>query len=306
MKATAAGPEQPRESCGRSPGIRRSAVFVMVLAAAVAIAANGGPAGQIARIDAVTGRLEGPWHRVALGLELAVFEVGQARLKVLRGDPELWETIALAVSDIGGQPRSARQWGEEFGLSAVINAGMFDLDRRTHIGYFRVGRHLNNPIWIQRGYRQVACFEPREPELPRFVLVDLDADIPAELTERYEIVAQNLRLVRKPGENRWPVDTRPWPEACLGEDSQGRFLWIYCRQPHTMHDFVEILLGLPLNLVAAQHLEGGLQAQLWLAQDLLASAGGEQPLALWRAEQLGQPDWPIPNVLGLRPRASDR
>jgi hypothetical protein len=248
--------------------------------------------------------LDSPWHPVAAGLELAVFPVGPAAIHVLRCDPEQWETVALAVSELGGPPRTARAWAEDFGLTAAINAGMYDTDLSTHIGYFRTGEHVNNPVWVQRGYRQAACFEPRDPDRPRFILKDLDAHDPAVFADRYGIVIQNLRLISKPGENRWQPDTRPWAEACLGEDDQGRMLWIYCRHPHSMHEFNEILLALPLGLVAAQHLEGGRQAQLWVAVDDLALRGGQPPPQTWRAGRGGNAGWPVPNVLGLRPRAA--
>lgn len=246
-----------------------------------------------------------PWLTLAAGLELTAFKVGQASVLVLRSDPERWETVALAVTANGGEPRSARAWGEQHGLVAVINAGMYDIDRRTHMGYFRIDEHVNSGAWTTRRYQQAACFEPREPGLPRFVLMDLDRHEPADFADRYRIVVQNLRLIRKPRENRWFDVTRPWSEACLGEDGQGRQLWIYCRQPHVMRDFNEILLALPIDLVAAQHLEGGVQAQLWVAlTDLLGSGGVSALPAEWPTGQLTGAGWPVPNVLGLRARST--
>jgi hypothetical protein len=243
-----------------------------------------------------------PWRALAPGLELAVFTVGPADIQVLRADPERWRTVALALSAVGGGPRTARAWGEEFRLTAVINAGLFAADLKTHIGYFRTGRHVDSGLWIQRDYRQAACFEPREPDLPRFVLKDLDAHDPADFADRYDIVVQNIRLIGKPGRNRWPRDTRPWAEACLGEDDRGRLLWIHCRHPLSMHEFNEILLGLPLGLVAAQHLEGGRQAQLWVDIGTLAADGGQPPPPRWSAPAAANVGWPVPNVLGLVPR----
>jgi len=240
-------------------------------------------------VGAVPGNNDEPWQRLAPGLELARFQAGEAVVEVLRIDPELWQTVALAVSDLGGGNRTMRQWATEFDLTAVINAGMYATDLRTHTGYFHTGDHVNNPRWVQRDYRQAACFEPREAGLPRFVLQDLDAVPESTFVHHYDIVIQNLRLVRKPRENRWQPRPRRWSEACLGEDGQGRMLWIYCRRPLDMHAFNEIILDLPLDLVAAQHLEGGPQARLWLNPN----RGGDQsadsgPL--------------LPNVLGLRPR----
>jgi len=288
---------------GRKPSGRlvsgAGAVLVWLLTAAAAL---GDPARAAPNPAEQTD--SAAWRLLAPGLELATFTVGSASIQVLRSDPERWQTVALAVSELGGAPRAARAGGAEFGLTAVINAGMYGDDLRTHTGHFRTGDHVNNPRWNQKDYRQAACFEPRESGLPRFVLMDLDMHPPAAFADRYDIVIQNIRLIRKPGENRWPPDTRPWSEACLGEDDQGRMLWIYCRQPHSMHAFIEILLALPLALVAAQHLEGGLQAQLWVASTAPAAAvpphvtNGHQP------PPLAQPGWPVPNVLGLRPRAA--
>ena len=238
---------------------------------------------------ALAGDGDDPWQLLEPGLELARFKAGEAVVEVLRVDPERWQTVALAVSDLGGGNRTMRQWATEFDLAAVINAGMYATDLRTHTGYFHTGDHVNNPRWVQRDYRQAACFEPREVGLPRFVLQDLDAVPESTFVHHYDIVIQNLRLVRKPRENRWPPRPRRWSEACLGEDIRGRMLWIYCHRPLDMHTFNEIILDLPLDLVAAQHLEGGPQARLWLSSD----PSGDQttdsgPL--------------LPNVLGLRSR----
>ncbi len=233
-----------------------------------------------------------PWQTLAPGLELARFEVPPATVEVLRIDPERWETVALAASDTDGSVRTVSQWGREFDLTAVINAGMYATDHRTHVGYFRTGDHVNNGIWNQRDYRQAACFEPREPGLPPFALQDLDAAPESTFAHRYDIVIQNLRLVRKNGDNRWNPGDRRWAEACLGEDASGRMLWIYCRHPHDMHAFNEILLSLPIDLVAAQHLEGGTEAQIWIDPALHTAS---RTLL----------NFPIPNVLGIRLRTSE-
>jgi len=226
-----------------------------------------------------------PWIELSPGLDLARFD--DASLTVLRIDPDLWETVALAVSEQGGALRSARQWGRDHGLRAVINAGMYAEDHLTHTGYFRIGDHVNNGIWNRKDYKQAACFGPRDPSLPLFALRDLDAAPESTFAHRYDVVIQNLRLIKNDAENRWSPGTRRWSEACLGEDSQGRMLWIHCRKPRTMHDLNEELLALPIDLVAAQHLEGGVQAQLWVDPELAdLDLGG----------------WPVPNVLGIRPR----
>ncbi|MEZ4388118.1 MAG: phosphodiester glycosidase family protein [Candidatus Krumholzibacteriia bacterium] len=241
-----------------------------------------------------------PWAGLADGLDLGVFETDQGPLTVLRIDPARWQTVALAASALDGRSRTAAEWGQEHGLTAVINAGMYGADLLVHTGYFRTGEHVNNGIWNQRDYRQVACFEPREPGLPLFVLQDLDTVAESSFAHRYDVVVQNLRLIKKPGENRWSPQARRWSEACLGEDADGRMLWIFSRTARSMHDLNRALLDLPLGLVAAQHLEGGPEAQLWVAPAHLDMIGSDETGSV--EHDLNRTAWRVPNVLGIRPR----
>jgi hypothetical protein len=242
----------------------------------------------------------GEWEQLAEGLDLGRFTDDVGTIVVLRIDPERYETVALAASAGDGRSRTARQWGREHGLVAVINAGMYAQDHATHTGYFHVGDHVNNGRWNQNDYRQAACFEPRRPGLPRFVLHDLD-EVPEDtFVADYDVVVQNLRLIKKPGENRWPPRPRKWSEACLGEDAEGRQLWIFSRQARSMHDLNEVLLALPIALVAAQHLEGGPEAQLWIDPAGLESVGSYES-GFWESYS-NHVAWAVPNVLGIRPR----
>jgi len=240
------------------------------------------------------------WQDLDDGLDLGVFPAGNGSVTVLRIDPQRWETVALAASALDCSNSTARQWARKHDLIAVINAGMYAADHSTHTGYFRTGDHVNNGLWNQSDYRQVACMEPRREGLPRFVLHDLDEVPESSFMDDYGVVVQNLRLIKKPGENRWSQQPRRWSEACLGEDAQGRMLWIFCRKPHSMYDFNELLLSLPLELVAAQHLEGGPEAQLWIEPTHLEAVGSFETGFL--ESDANKVAWPVPNVLGLRRR----
>ncbi|MCP5067097.1 MAG: phosphodiester glycosidase family protein [bacterium] len=238
------------------------------------------------------------WEELAPGLELGLFAVenpggsGDARIEILRIDPGLWDLELLCRS--AGQGRgelSAKGWCEIHDLKAAINAGMFDLDHETHVGYLQAGEHVNSKR-VNR-YESVAAFDPIDnSELPPFRIFDLDdpAVSLSGIREDYGTVIQNLRLIKRPGENRWSRQDRRWSEAALGEDTAGRALFIFCRRPFSMHDFNELLLGLDIDLVAAQHLEGGPQAQLHLRHESVVAA-----------DMVGDSPWPIPFVLGIRP-----
>lgn len=241
----------------------------------------------------------GVWQQLETGLELGRFSTRDTipdpagDLVVLRVDPQLWELRLLAVSAEEGAPnRSARAWCEDFGLVAAINAGMFQRDRRTHVGYLRVdgqvlSAHTNS-------YQSALALDPRRDGLAPFRIFDLDLVPLEEVLADYDDVAQNLRLIKRPGTNRWSKQTRRWAEAALGEDSTGRALLIYCDSPNPMHTLNGLLLALPLDLVCAQHLEGGNDAQFYIAHDKFTGGFKEG------ADKIVS--WPIPNAIGVRRR----
>lgn len=264
--------------------------------------------GLVTMLLALNASASDPWQELAPGLELGRLatsrpsHLGDSTITIVRIDPERWQLEVHGIDDEAATRRTARQWSRDRGLVAAINAGMFDLDRRTHIGLLRSGERVNNPR--VNHYRSVAAFDPRADGLPAFRIFDLDAPgVSVDgIAADYASLVQNLRLIKRPGENRWSQQDRRWSEAALGEDRAGRILFIFCRSPFSMHDLNQELLGLDLELVAAQHLEGGPEAQLYL------SSGGVE-LDLWGSYETAFMEtdanaaaWPIPNVLGIRPR----
>ena len=79
----------------------------------------------------------------------------------------------------------------------------------------------------------------------------------------------------------------------LAQDESGRALFILCTRNLSMHEFNEMLLELPLGIVAAQHLEGSGAAGLW-ARTL--------PPDYRQAMIAGSA---VPNVLAVTKRAAD-
>ncbi|PLX76605.1 MAG: hypothetical protein C0615_06535 [Desulfuromonas sp.] len=250
---------------------------------------------------------ETAWEILAPGMQVARFEVNSpvpvsdTDITVLRVDPQKWGldiATPMLASDSGGM--TAREWSWNRKLAAVINAGMFGQDHRTHLGFMQVrdqvlSGHVNS-------YKSVAAFDPRREGLPPFCMFDLD--VPGvsvdSILQDYSSVVQNLRLIKKPGQNRWSQQEKAWSEVALGEDSMGRILFIFCRAPMSMHDFNNKLLSLDLNLVAAQHLEGGPEAQMFVNIDgQTYEKFGSYETGFTEHDHNGAA-WPVPNVLGVK------
>lgn len=257
------------------------------------------------------GITHGPWQALAPGMDLGTFPAsrpsssGDSRITVLRIDPALWSLEFVGVSlDDESSARTARQWSKAHRLTAAINAGMYGTDYRTHVGYLRFREHINNDN--VNAYKSVAAFDPRRDGLPLFRIFDLDSPgVSMEsISQDYASLVQNLRLIKRPGQNRWSPQKKMWSEAALGEDESGRMLFIFCRSPYTMHDLNNELLRLGIGLVAAQHLEGGPQAQLYIhAGEVEFEISGSHGTSSRENDDISV-SWPIPNVLGVRPRVA--
>ena len=255
----------------------------------------------------VAGAAENPWVALGGGLELGRFPVAgpgshPAQVQVLRIDPRRWELTLHGLPGGESAGYTAREWSRREGLVAAINAGMYQEDYRTHSGYMRA----DGTVFSRgtNGYLSAAAFDPVDPKDPPFRIFDLDDDPLAAVLPRYRRVVQNLRMIKRPGENRWSSQERRWSEAALGEDREGRALLIFCGAPLPLDRLIEALLSLPLGLVAAQHLEGGTQAQLYVAAggQTIELVGGYE--GVFAAPDPNRPAWPIPTVIGVRARAA--
>lgn len=234
-----------------------------------------------------------PWLEIEPGLEATRFDTrtrqsaAKGDLIVIRVDPERWDLkILTGARDGDGVERNVRQWCTDFNLSVAINAGMFQEDNTTHVGFCQIdGKVVNGAA---NNYRSAMAMGPVDPEDAPFRIFDLDEDSLKDIRKRYGTVVQNLRLIKRPRQNRWEPGKEKWRECALGEDGAGRALLLACTTAWSMEEFNNILLALPLDIQAAQHLEGSATARLWLDHPGLKG---------WMESSFAGP--PLPNVLGV-------
>jgi phosphodiester glycosidase len=248
------------------------------------------------------------WQTLAPGMELKYVTPhgasgSNSAITILRMDPKQWELALLGTSQTGESTgHTAREWCLKGKFTAAINAGMFSTDGKSHIGYMRNGEHVNSSK--RNSYQSVAAFNPQSASAAAFRIFDLDAPGVSfeSILKDYGAVVQNLRLIKRAGVNAWPSQEKKWSEAALAEDDGGRILFIFFREPYNMHDLNQELLGAGLGIVAAQHLEGGPEAQLYfraggVEKEMFGSYG-----ASLQVNGENTIPWPIPNVLAVRPR----
>lgn len=281
---------------------------VAARAASVAPVAQAGVSGRTPRNGRPDARV---WRRIADGVEYAVVQaipkpgIGDGRFHLVRIDPSRAPLRAGVARLDGKGKRTAEAWSREEGMAVVFNAGMFDLgDHLTHAGRFHVGAHVNSDAWIGR-YKSLLvqrCAKARPGAQCTATVEDADRE-PVPMPSA-DLLVQNLRLIRHPGENVWPVNRRRWSETALASLEDGRLLVVFSRTPLTMRDFNERLLGLGLGVRAAMHLEGGPEASL-----SIHGGGVEVDLAGsyetgFNEDDTNESRWPVPNVLGVGTRSA--
>jgi hypothetical protein len=205
-----------------------------------------------------------PWEHLAEGVETRTMRLGSLDgVHVVRVTPGVAKLQLGLASEAKSDPRTAADWAKKSGAVAVINAGMYEPDYRSNTGHLHCGKHVNQAAWKSQ-YQSVLAFNPKDPKLPAFTMIDLDQSGAMETLEKYQCVVQNLRLVRAPGENVWQPTRRKWSESAAALDNEGRLLLLFSRSPISMDAYARALLASDLGVVRAMHLEGGPEASLSL------------------------------------------
>lgn len=248
----------------------------------------------------------GPWKTLEQGLDLGVFQnnkpslFNNGEISVLRVDPRQWDIKLYSIKQLGYQNGiSTKEWSRRHHLTAAINAGMYLQDMSTHVGFMQIGEETQGRR--VNSYHSLAAFSPRTEGAAPFRIFDLDetdADF-GRITKEYTYAVQNLRLIKRPRLNRWEQQDRRWSGVALGEDSEGRALFIFSSNLLSMHDFNELLLSLPLDLVTAQHLEGGKEAQLYINHPDFTKELDNSIDRLYLGQDRRLGGWPIPNIIGV-------
>ncbi len=242
------------------------------------------------------------WRKLDDGLEFGDLpaprkaEAGDSRILVLRIDPRRYEFRLMCASAAADKkPLTARQWCQQHGLAAAINASMYAKDELTSVSLLKGPRHQNNSH--VSADKMMLVFEPTDPAEPPARLVDLDRQTAADVLRKYSGAAQNIRMISQAGKNVWRQQPRKPSVAAIGMDRQGMILFIHSRSAYTVHDLIDMLMEMPLGLTMCMYVEGGSPAQMYVR------SGGFELEAVGNYEAL--PDGEnkvvraVPNVIGI-------
>lgn len=247
------------------------------------------------------------WKELEPGLFLAEFTapvtspVGNSRITVLKIYPSHYQLKLLCASEYDGVSRPIENWAKKFHLLAAVNAGMYQKDNLTGVGFLKNFKHLNNPYLNSNN--AILAFNPVDSTVPPVQIIDRTCQNFDRLKQKYHSFLQSIRMISCQQENVWEPQTQRFSIAALGIDRFGNVLFIFTRSPYTVHNFINMLLTLPIKLYNAMYLEGGPVASLYIsAGGLTLSRTGTFENGLLNNQPLGTSS-PIPNVLGIVKKA---
>ena len=153
----------------------------------------------------------GPWRQLQPGLELGRFQAvppdhsGDGVLKVLRIDPKRFQFRLLSVK--AGDAKAnlpAADWLDQYGLDAVINAGMYQADHLTPVSYLRQAGRVLHPRLSQD--KSFLVFDRRAKATGggsgQVRLIDRDCSHLKLVMGAYQTVLQNIRMISCRGKKR--------------------------------------------------------------------------------------------------------
>jgi uncharacterized protein YigE (DUF2233 family) len=253
------------------------------------------------------GQADERWKSLATGIEYGTFqvkslpEIGNGIIHTVRIDPAKVKLKLFLASEYDNKSRTTAQWSNEFNLVSAINAGMYQKDLITNVGYLRNGSHIQNKRWNSQ-HKSVLAFDPKRDGIPPAILIDLDEPDAIKNLSDYTAVIQNLRLMKGSGVNVWAKQDKKWSEAAVGMDSDGHILFLFCRSPLTMRDFNEVITSLGLGVIRMMHMEGGPLASLSLRMPSITLDVAGSYETMIKADDTNQEQWPIPNIIGVQTR----
>ncbi|MDR3568034.1 MAG: phosphodiester glycosidase family protein [Syntrophobacteraceae bacterium] len=239
------------------------------------------------------------WKEADKGLHVAevqtVLNGDRYAITLVKIDPGAYSFQLLCATEHGKEPLSVKEWAIKHHLVAAVNASMFQADGLTSIDFMKNFGHVNNPRLSRDN--TILAFNPVDKNLPQVQLIDRECQDFSDLRSKYRSFVQGIRMISCNGRNVWSRQDAKWSMLAMGMDARGNILFLFCRTPGSVHDFIEILLSLPLSLKSAMYLEGGPQASLYLSTPKITlekycTLGGLESDSIKFA-------LPIPNVIGI-------
>ena len=243
------------------------------------------------------------WEEIAEGLSYMIAEAplicnfGDSKIRIVRINPRYFFFKLISYQEMKlSSPMTAKEYCDSFGLLAAINSSMFQYQGLS-VGYMKNFAYVNNSH-INRN-NSIIAFNPMSDSLSQFKIIDRVCEDWEYWKDQYSTFIQNIRMIDCNRMNRWTKQEKFWSTACIGTDSQENVLIIHCRSPYRVHDLINMLLKLPIDIQRACYLEGGPESSLYLNHNGVEIESFGSYETGFNSNDNNTRFWDVPNVIGI-------
>ena len=207
------------------------------------------------------------WRLLRPGISFARIEstryvqLGEPFIGAVRFNPEQVRFQVYHFRDLpSGRPLSVEEWQEKTNALVVFNPGQYD-ERGTHLGLLiRDGTNIGTGILSV--WKGIFAAEPRNPALPKAVLIDLAYTPFDPGASLYTQAVQSFMLLDREGQKR--VRESDWVanRTILATDRAGRIIVLCTEGGYTLWELASWLAESELDIVQAMSLDGGYKAEM--------------------------------------------
>ena len=244
-----------------------------------------------------------PWKKIDKGLYLAEYLspkksfMGDSKITILKVDPSIYDFNLFSAKEKGENVRTAKDWAVQKKQIAVINAGMYQGDFATNMGYMKDYDFINNNN--VNSDNTITAFNRKDESVPEIQIIDRKCQNWEVLKDKYHSFTQSIRMVDCSQKNKWSQQDKKWSMVVIGMDKKGNALFIFTRSPYSVHDFINILLNSSLDLYNVMYLEGGPEASFYLNHQGIAIEKMGSYETGFNLNDDNNQFWKIPNIIGI-------
>jgi uncharacterized protein YigE (DUF2233 family) len=243
------------------------------------------------------------WAEIDTGLFFREFDspvkssAGDSKIYILKINPAHYNFTLCSAKENMIENKTAKAWANQKKFIAVINAGMFLSDGKTNTGFMKNFDFVNNDKLSSDN--SIIAFNRKDNSVPEFQLIDRECQDWEKLKDKYNSFSQGIRMIDCKQNNKWEQQNKKWSMVSIGTDKQGNVLFIFTRSPYSVHDFIDILLKLPIEIKNAQYLEGGPEASLFVHDNSTTIEKFGSYETGFNENDGNDTFWDLPNVIGI-------
>lgn len=243
------------------------------------------------------------WQKIDSGLFFSEVisplksDIGDSRITILKIDPQYYTFKLISSKEKNEENRTIKEWSKTKGLIAAINAGMYQEDNETNVGYMKNYNFVNNTRLTKDN--AIAAFNRKDSTVKEFQIIDLKCQKWEEMKDKYYSYIQGIRMIDCNQNNTWRQQPAKWSMVVVAVDKGGNALFILTRSPYSVHDFINILKQLPLDIYNAMYLEGGPEASFYLNHKGTEIEKFGSFETGFREKDDNYNAWKVPNIIGI-------